>query len=90
MAQELLASRIPAWLAYVWPDGRARVASLWFHWDGTDSVMATLPGAPKLKHRSGPATHRSRGVASRDNGTSFGSWGPTRHLRLNVTVLVER
>jgi len=49
LAQELLASRIPARLAYVWPDGTPRVASLWFHWDGTDVVMATLPGAPKLK-----------------------------------------
>ena len=49
LAQELLASRIPARLAYVWTDGTPRVASLWFHWDGTDVVMATLPGAPKLK-----------------------------------------
>jgi hypothetical protein len=49
LAQELLASRIPARLAYVWPDGTPRVASLWFHWDGTDVIMATLPGAPKLK-----------------------------------------
>ena len=49
LAQELLASTIPARLAYVWPDGTPRVASLWFHWDGTDIVMATLPGAPKLK-----------------------------------------
>jgi hypothetical protein len=48
LAQELLASRIPARLAYVWPDGTPRVVSLWFHWDGTDIVMATLPGAPKL------------------------------------------
>ena len=49
MAQELLVSTIPARLAYVWPDGTPRVAALWFHWDGTDIVMATLPGAPKLK-----------------------------------------
>jgi hypothetical protein len=25
------------------------VVSIWFHWDGTELVMATLPGAPKLK-----------------------------------------
>jgi hypothetical protein len=25
------------------------VVSIWFHWDGTDVVMGTLPGAPKLK-----------------------------------------
>ena len=49
VAQELLASRIPARLAYNWTDGTPRVISIWFHWDGTDIVMATLPGAPKLK-----------------------------------------
>jgi translation initiation factor IF-1 len=49
VAQELLASRIPARLAYNWTDGTPRVVSIWFHWDGTDLVMASLPGAPKLK-----------------------------------------
>jgi hypothetical protein len=49
VAQELLASRIPARLAYNWTDGTPRVVSFWFHWDGTDIVMASLPGAPKLK-----------------------------------------
>jgi hypothetical protein len=49
VAQELLASRIPARLAYNWTDGTPRVVSIWFHWDGTDIVMGTLPGAPKLK-----------------------------------------
>jgi Pyridoxamine 5'-phosphate oxidase len=49
VAQGLLASRIPARLAYTWTDGTPRVVSIWFHWDGTDLVMGTLPGAPKLK-----------------------------------------
>ena len=49
VAQELLASRIPARLAYVWTDGTPRVVSIWFHWDGTDLLMGPLPGAPKLK-----------------------------------------
>ena len=49
VAQELLTSRIPARLAYTWTDGTPRVVSIWFHWDGTDIVMASLPGAPKLK-----------------------------------------
>ena len=49
VAQELLASRIPARLAYNWTDGIPRVVSIWFHWNGSDIVMATLPGAPKLK-----------------------------------------
>jgi hypothetical protein len=49
VAQELLASKIPARLAYNWTDGTPRVVSIWFQWNGTDIVMATLPGAPKLK-----------------------------------------
>ena len=49
VALELLASRIAAQLAYNWTDGTPRVVSIWFHWDGTDIVLATLPGAPKLK-----------------------------------------
>lgn len=49
LAQELLQSRIPARFAYIWTDGTPRVVSLWFHWDGSDIVMGTLPGAPKLK-----------------------------------------
>jgi hypothetical protein len=49
IAKELLASTIPARLAYVWTDGTPRVVSIWFHWDGKDIVMGTLPGAPKLK-----------------------------------------
>jgi hypothetical protein len=49
IAQELLTSRIPARLAYNWTDGTPRVVSIWFHWNGSDIVMATLPGAPKLK-----------------------------------------
>jgi hypothetical protein len=48
VAQELLTSRIPARLAYTWNDGTPRVVSIWFHWDSTDLVMGTLPGAPKL------------------------------------------
>ena len=46
---ELLESRIPARLAYVWMDGTPRVIPIWFHWNGRDFVMATPPKAPKLK-----------------------------------------
>ena len=49
IARELLASSIPARLAYTWTDGTPRVASLWFHWDGQELVMCTFRGAPKLK-----------------------------------------
>lgn len=46
---ELLQSKIPARLAYVWTDGTPRVIPIWFHWNGHDIVMATPPKAPKLK-----------------------------------------
>jgi len=48
IAQQLLASTIPARIAYVWTDGTPRITSMWFHWSGTQLVMATFKGAPKL------------------------------------------
>ncbi len=48
-SQELLHSKIPARLAYVWTDGTPRVIPIWFHWNGRDFVMASPPKAPKLK-----------------------------------------
>lgn len=48
-AQELLQSKIPARLAYVWTDGTPRVVPIWFHWNGREIVMATPEKAPKLK-----------------------------------------
>jgi Pyridoxamine 5'-phosphate oxidase len=48
-AQEMLTSRIPARLAYVWMDNSPRVVPIWFHWNGSEIVMATPPKAPKLK-----------------------------------------
>ncbi len=47
VAQELLHSRIPARVAYVWSDGTPRVIPIGFHWDGRDIVFATPPNAPK-------------------------------------------
>ena len=49
VAQDLLASKIPARLAYIWTDGTPRVVPIWFHWDGRELVMGTPPKAPKLK-----------------------------------------
>jgi hypothetical protein len=46
---ELLQSKIPARLAYVWMDGTPRVVPIWFHWIGREFVMASSPKAPKLK-----------------------------------------
>jgi hypothetical protein len=48
VAQELLQSRIPARLAYTWPDGSSRVVPIWFHWNGEDVVMAGPSDAPKV------------------------------------------
>jgi PPOX class probable F420-dependent enzyme len=48
-ARELLASKIPARLAYIGTDGAPRVLPIWFHWTGSEIVMGTLPNAAKLK-----------------------------------------
>lgn len=49
ISQELLHSKIPARLAYVWTDGTPRVVPIWFHWNGREIVLGTPPKAPKLK-----------------------------------------
>ena len=48
-SQELLHSKIPARLAYVWTDGTPRVVPIWFHWNGRELVIGTPAKAPKLK-----------------------------------------
>jgi hypothetical protein len=48
-SQELLHSKIPARLAYVWTDGTPRVVPIWFHWNDRQIVMASPAKAPKLK-----------------------------------------
>src|ERR1700745_511318 len=48
-AQELLQSKIPARLAYVWTDGTPRVIPIWVHWNGREIVMDSPPKAPKPK-----------------------------------------
>jgi hypothetical protein len=49
VARDLLESKIPARLAYVWTDGTPRVVPIWFHWNGRELVLGTPPKAPKLK-----------------------------------------
>jgi hypothetical protein len=49
VARRLLASRIPARLAYVAPDGTPRVLSTWFHWTGDVLSMSTFLAAPHLR-----------------------------------------
>ena len=49
VAKELLASTIPARLAYLATDGTPRVVPIWFHWNGREVVLGTPPNAPKVK-----------------------------------------
>jgi nitroimidazol reductase NimA-like FMN-containing flavoprotein (pyridoxamine 5'-phosphate oxidase superfamily) len=48
LARRLLASNIPARLAYVWTDGTPRVVPIWFQWTGEEIVMATFVPSPKV------------------------------------------
>jgi general stress protein 26 len=49
VAKELLASAIPARVAYLASDGTPRVVPIWFHWTGSEVVLGTPPNAPKVK-----------------------------------------
>ncbi|HLV37508.1 MAG TPA: pyridoxamine 5'-phosphate oxidase [Spirillospora sp.] len=49
VAQKLLVSNNPAHLAYNWIDGTPRVIPIWFYWNGTELVMGSPPGAPKIQ-----------------------------------------
>ncbi len=48
-ARTLLASTVPARLAYAWTDGTPRVVPIWFHWTGDELVMASMATGPKVK-----------------------------------------
>jgi Pyridoxamine 5'-phosphate oxidase len=48
-AKRLLASTVPARMAYVAPDGTPRVLPTWFHWTGEELVMPTFLAAPHVK-----------------------------------------
>lgn len=49
VAQEMLKSTVPARLAYTWSDGSPRVVPIWFHWNGSEVVLASPADAPKVK-----------------------------------------
>jgi hypothetical protein len=50
VARRLLASRIPARLAYLAGDGTPRVLASWFHWTGAVLAMPTFLAAPHVRH----------------------------------------
>jgi nitroimidazol reductase NimA-like FMN-containing flavoprotein (pyridoxamine 5'-phosphate oxidase superfamily) len=80
VAQELLASRLPARLAYNWLDGSPRVVPIWFHWTGKEVVLGSPPKAPKLK----ALPSNTRVAVSIDSDT----W-PYRVLQMRGTARVE-
>ena len=47
-AQGLLASAIPARMAFVAPDGTPRIVPTWFHWTGEELVMPTYIAGPQI------------------------------------------
>ncbi len=49
VAQEMLTSQEPARFAYTWTDGSPRVVPIWFHWNGSEFVLASPVGSPKFK-----------------------------------------
>ncbi len=48
LAQQLLHAAIPVRLAFVWTDGTPRVVPTWFHWSGSEVVMATYIAGPEI------------------------------------------
>jgi PPOX class probable F420-dependent enzyme len=80
IAKELLASNIPARLAYIGTDGAPRVVPIWFHWNGREMVMASPPRAPKLR-----ALRKNPKVAVTIDDNSF----PHRVLMLRGTARLE-
>lgn len=48
LARRLLASTIPARLAYVALDGTPRIVPTWFHWTGAELVMATYAAGSQI------------------------------------------
>ncbi|HXW79183.1 MAG TPA: pyridoxamine 5'-phosphate oxidase family protein, partial [Acidimicrobiales bacterium] len=81
VAQELLASKEMASLAYTWRDGTPRAVPIWFQWTGTQVVMCSPVNAPKMK----VLESRPEVAVSIYNNT----W-PYHALYLRGTVKVER
>lgn len=50
LAKTLLSSKIPARLAYIAKDGTPRVIPTWFHWNGSEIVVATFSAGPQVTH----------------------------------------
>jgi nitroimidazol reductase NimA-like FMN-containing flavoprotein (pyridoxamine 5'-phosphate oxidase superfamily) len=82
IAQELLTSTELARLAYTWKDGTPRVVPIWFHWNGSEVVVASPRIAPKFK----VLEQRPQVALTID---SSGTW-PYHVLLIRGTARVER
>jgi hypothetical protein len=73
IARRLLASTIPARVAFIWPDGTPRIMSTWFHWTGDELVMLTFVAAPHVRHPAAriPALRTNPQVAITIDAESF-------------------
>jgi hypothetical protein len=58
-ARQLLASSIPARLAFIALDETPRIVPTWFHWDGSELVMVTYETGPEVGIR-----HPARRIAA--------------------------
>lgn len=56
VARRLLASAVPARVAYNATDGTPRVVPTWFHWSGEELVMPTFIVAPHVRAPAGRLT----------------------------------
>lgn len=81
LARRLLASNLPARLAYVARDGTPRLAPVWFHWDGVELVAATFTPSPKVA-----ALERNPAVTVSIDTDTF----PPEVLQLRGTVVITQ
>ncbi len=77
VAQQLLQSKSPLHLAYIWRDGTPRVVPIGFHWNGQEIVLATAADAPKTK----VLTNGSKVAVSIEHDSS-----PPKILQIRGTV----
>lgn len=66
LAKALMATPIPARLAYIALDGTPRAVPIGFHWNGARFILATTPNAPKVE-----ALRRNPKVALTIDTTEF-------------------
>jgi PPOX class probable F420-dependent enzyme len=67
-AEDRLRGEEMIWITTVRADGQPQTSAVWFHWDGTDFLLFSQPGAPKVRNiATGPRVSLSL------NGTGYGT-----------------